>query len=426
MTDREYLFSLEQIGIKLGLEQIRLLLHTLGRPDLAFPSIVVAGTNGKGSVTAMIERGLRAAGYRTGRYTSPHLTHIEERIAIDGEPISPAAFDRLAARMRAASAALPAPPSFFEATTALALEAFRDAAVDVAVLEVGLGGRLDATNAVTPVLSVITSIDMDHQQYLGDTIEKIASEKAGIIKPGVSIVLGSNTEEVGAVIQQTANAQRAPLAYAPDGARLTASMVDGVTTLSVHTAFSAITGVQLALRGRHQVVNAITALRALEQLDNDGLLHVPSDARVHALESVVWPARLELRKWRNPATGTDVDVLIDGAHNPAGAGALTTYLSEAYGRPLPIIFAAMQDKDIDGLIRALAPAAGAFICTRAHTPRAADPAVLAAHIASLFPGTVTITAASPSEALAAASSVGQPVVAAGSLYLAGEIRELLS
>nr|MBP8274427.1 bifunctional folylpolyglutamate synthase/dihydrofolate synthase [Acidobacteriota bacterium] len=193
MTAREYLFSLEQIGIKLGLEQIRLLLLALDCPDLAFPSIIVAGTNGKGSVTAMIERGLREAGHRTGRYISPHLVAIEERVAIDGVPIAEATFDRLAARVRQASASLPFPPSFFEATTALALEAFRDARVDVAVLEVGLGGRLDATNAVSPVMAVITAIDLDHQQYLGNSIEEIAYEKAGIIKPGVSTVIGANS-----------------------------------------------------------------------------------------------------------------------------------------------------------------------------------------------------------------------------------------
>ncbi len=166
-SSRDYLLSLELLGIKLGLDQMRTLGRHLGRPDLDYPSLIVAGTNGKGSVAAMLERGLRAAGYRTGRYTSPHLVDIEERVVIDGRPIAPDAFDALAGRVRRAAERLPAPPSFFEATTALALLAFRDAQVDVAVLEVGLGGRLDATNVVTPIGAAITAIDFDHEQYPG-------------------------------------------------------------------------------------------------------------------------------------------------------------------------------------------------------------------------------------------------------------------
>lgn len=426
MTDREYLFSLEQIGIKLGLDQIRHLLHVLQRPDLAFPSIIVAGTNGKGSVTAMIERGLRAAGYRTGRYTSPHLTHIEERVAIDGAPISPETFDALAGRIRHASNALPNPPSFFEATTALALEAFRDACVDVAVLEVGLGGRLDATNAVTPILAVITSIDMDHQQYLGDTIELIAAEKAGIIKPGVLTVMGENTAAVQTVIARTASGQAAPLRYAPDQTTVRGEMIDGVMRVSMATVSAALVDVPLSLRGRHQVENATTALCALESLDammtTNGAprFRIPAYARRAALSDVEWVGRLESRLWDG------VDVLIDGAHNPAGAAALARYLDEAYGRRLPILFAAMQDKDIRGVIASLAPHASVFICTRLRSPRAAAPTVLAQTIATVAPDVATATADSVGDALAVAATHGQPVVVAGSLYLAGEIRELLS
>jgi len=426
MTDREYLFSLEQIGIKLGLEQIRLLLQTLGRPDLAFPSIVVAGTNGKGSVTAMLERGLRAAGYRTGRYTSPHLAHIEERVAIDGEPIAPATFDRLAMTMRHAAPALPFPPSFFEATTALALEAFREAAVDIAVLEVGLGGRLDATNAVEPVLSVITSIDLDHQQYLGDTIELIAAEKAGVIKPGVSIVLGSNADAVRAVIGRVAHDVGSRLIYAPDGVSTRVAMQDGVTSMTIKTPAGTMTDVRLGLRGRHQVDNAVTTVRALEALDLQSSHSVPAYARRTALEAVSWPARLEMRRWRGDETGAPIEVLIDGAHNPAGARALAGYLSEAFGRRLPVVFAAMHDKDIDGLVSALAPSTCAFICTKVRSPRAADPQMLAQRVAALAPRVTVIATDTPAAALAAAAPLGQPVIVAGSLYLAGEICELLS
>ena len=202
ISDREYLLSLELIGIKLGLEQIRSLVALLGHPDRAYPSLIVAGTNGKGSVAAMVERGLRAAGLRTGRYTSPHLVDLEERFAIDGRPISRDQFDRVARRVRDAVSQLASPPSFFEATTALALEVFRDERVDVAVLEVGLGGRLDATNVVDAVAAAITAIDFDHEQYLGSTIQEIAAEKAGVIKPKSLVVLGANPAAVQEVVRR--------------------------------------------------------------------------------------------------------------------------------------------------------------------------------------------------------------------------------
>ena len=423
MTAREYLFSLELIGIKLGLEQIRQLLAALDRPDQAFPSIIVAGTNGKGSVTAMLERGLRAAGYRTGRYTSPHLTHIEERFAIDGTPISAAAFDALAARVRAAAAALPAPPSFFEATTALALLAFRDANVDVAVLEVGLGGRLDATNAVTPVLSVITAIDLDHQQYLGDTIEEIAAEKAGILRGGVPAVLATNADEPRGVIAHIAEDLGTPLTYVPDVLTPSASIVAGRTSATFASTMGPLGPVTLGLRGRHQIDNAATALCALGVLDATAL-PVPIDARLHGVMDVEWPARLEARTWHHD--NAEHALLIDGAHNPAGADALASYIRDAFAGPLPIVFAAMQDKDISGLIRALAPAASAFVCTGLQSPRAAAPTALAARVRALAPTLPVFESLRPVDALALAAPLGTPIVVAGSLYLAGEVRELLS
>jgi dihydrofolate synthase/folylpolyglutamate synthase len=424
MTAREYLFGLEIVGIKLGLEQIRALIRALDHPDLSYPSILVAGTNGKGSVTAMLERGLRDAGYRTGRYTSPHLTHIEERIALDGEPITAAGFDRLAERVRDAAAPLPHPPSFFEATTALALEAFREASVDVALLEVGLGGRLDATNAVKPVLSVITAVDLDHQQYLGDTIEEIAAEKAGIIKPKVPVVLGKNSEAVKRVITDMAHLHRAPLVYAPDGVDVRASILGGVTELSLATPAGRWPQLTLGLRGRHQVENAVTAARALEVIDQTTHLHVGPAARQSALVSVRWPGRLEMRsyKWGRRR----VDVLIDGAHNVAGARALNAYLGEVYPSRVPIIFAAMADKDIAGIAEALAPSARFFVCTAVNSPRAATPEAVAAAVRKVAPSSTILIAATPETALGGAAPLGAPVVVAGSLYLAGEIRELLS
>ena len=397
MSHRDYLFSLEQIGIKLGLDQIRALIATLAHPERAYRSIVVAGTNGKGSVAAMVERGLRAAGYRTGRYTSPHLIRIEERFAINGAPIDAATFEAAAGRVRDAAAGLAAPPTFFEATTALALDVFREAGVEIAVLEVGLGGRLDATNAVDAMAAAITAIDLDHQEHLGHTIALIAAEKAAVIKPGALAVLGPNPPAVEAVVRTRCDAVGARLVVADQG------------ILSKYTA-------TLGLRGRHQLDNAATAVTLLEAMNEAGLAAVPPAAIRMGLEDVVWPARLEAATWRGH------EVLVDGAHNPAGARALQSYLAEAYGRRLPIVMAVMREKAADEMVAALAPSASHFVCTAPATPRAMPPSDLLAAVRRAAPGIHGEAVAGPIDALARAVGYGSPAVVAGSLYLAGEIR----
>jgi dihydrofolate synthase/folylpolyglutamate synthase len=397
VSSRDYLFSLEQIGIKLGLDQIRALLAALGHPEHAFQSIVVAGTNGKGSVTAMVERALRAAGCRTGRYTSPHLIRIEERFAIDGSPIDAPTFDAAAARVREAAGALAMPPTFFEATTALALDVFREAGVEIAVLEVGLGGRLDATNAVDAIAAVITAIDFDQQEHLGHTIELIAAEKAAVIKPGALAVLGANPPAVEAVVRARCEAV---------GARL---VVAGETPRGLY-------GATLALRGRHQIDNAMAAVRLLEEMTAAGLVSVPGEAIRIGLEDVVWPGRLEAATWRGR------DVLVDGAHNPAGARALQSYLVETYGRRVPIVLAVMREKSVHDMVAALAPSASHFICTAPATPRATPPSDLVAAVRRTSPAVPAEAVPAPLDALARAITLGSPAVVAGSLYLAGEIR----
>jgi dihydrofolate synthase/folylpolyglutamate synthase len=418
-TARASLLELEQVGIKLGLEQIRALLALLGRPDRAYPCLVVAGTNGKGSVTAMVERALRAAGYRTGRYTSPHLVHLEERFAVNGQPISPGMLDELAGHVLARASGLPAPPSFFEATTAIALEAFRRETVDVAVLEVGLGGRLDATNAVDAQAVAITSVDFDHQAHLGHTIEEIAREKAGIMKPGRLAVLGENSAPVCREVIQAAVTIGARLVYAPDGVTSSATMTDGRLVASILTPRAAYEALMLALRGRHQLNNAVTSIRLLEEIDYAGL-KVDAPAIRAGIEEAVWPARMELLPWRGG------HVLIDGAHNPAGARALTSYVLEVFERPLPFVIGAMRDKEIDTMLTELRPVASHFVCTAAQSSRAATPNELAAAAARVAPSTPVTIAASATDALAVASALGSPIVVAGSLYLAGEIRSELS
>jgi dihydrofolate synthase/folylpolyglutamate synthase len=420
LTSREYLFSLEQFGIKLGLDQIRALLAALGRPDLAGRFVVVAGTNGKGSVTAMIERGLRAAGCRTGRYTSPHLTAVEERMAVDGRPIAPEIFDRMADRVRQAADLLPAPPSFFEATTALALEAFREAAIDIGVFEVGLGGRLDATNVLSPMGVAITSIDFDHEQYLGGTIEAIAREKAGVIKPGSFCVLAANPPVVRDLVYTACRDAGADFVPALDGVTSAAELVDGRTRLSLRTPSADYGAVTLGLRGRHQIDNAVTAVRVLEELARRGLAPVPVEAVRAGIEEVEWPGRLELRRWQA------WDVLIDGAHNPAGARALTAYVQEAYRRRLPMVVGAMRDKNIERMIEELAPSAACFICTAAQSPRAAPAGELAAIARAVAPSIDVLDIMPAMAALGRAAGRGTPIVVAGSLFLAGEIRAELS
>jgi dihydrofolate synthase/folylpolyglutamate synthase len=415
-----YLFSLEQLGIKLGLDQIRALLGYLGRPDEAFRAIIVAGTNGKGSVTAMIERGLRAAGYRTGRYTSPHLINLAERIAIDGRAISATDLEHLAGRVRTAAELLAAPPSFFEATTAVALEAFRDAEIEVAVLEVGLGGRLDATNVVDAAAAVITSIDFDHEMHLGHTIEEIAAEKAGVIKRGAIAVLAENPSAVQAVVRRASERAGARYVFAPESVDLDVTMHEGVARLSLVTPRGAYRDLTLGLRGRHQVANALAAVRLLEEVSAHGLMPVPADAIRTAVHDVKWPARLELLKWRRH------DVLIDGAHNPAGARALAAYLIETYGRKLPLVVGAMRDKKLDALLEALAPAASHFFFTAPDSARAATSDELRSIAAVAAPHVPAEIAASPLDALTRATALGEPTVVAGSLYLAGELRAEIS
>lgn len=411
MHVREWLFSLEVIGIKLGLSQIRRLLDALGHPERAFPSITIAGTNGKGSVTAMVERGLRASGRRTGRYTSPHLTHIEERIAIDGQAIAPDVFDRLAAEVQAAADTLDAPPSFFEATTALALLAFRDAGVDITVLEVGLGGRLDATNAVDASLVAITAIALDHQEYLGHTLTAIAGEKAGIIKPGATVVVAPNPPEVEAVIHAQARANAATVVAALDGVSCGATVAARGSLIRLTTPTRDYGECRLRLSGRHQIPNAIVAVRTLEAVPD-----VQAPAITTALADVDWPSRLE---WLRVGSS---EVLLDGAHNPAGAAALSAFVAEMIGHPVPVVIGVMHDKAVAEIVSALAPVASHIVATAAPSPRALAPDALAAICRRLAPRVPVDAEPDVERALAAAAARGTPVVVAGSLYLAGHVR----
>lgn len=417
---REWIWSLETLGIKLGLDAMRALLGALDHPDRTFRSIIVAGTNGKGSVTAMIERGLRAAGRRTGRYTSPHLSQIEERIAINGISIDAASFDVAAARVQAATAGWATPPSFFEATTAVALEAFRAARVEIAVLEVGLGGRLDATNVVAAPLAVITRIGLDHQEYLGDTLAAIAREKAGVIAPGARVVVAPNPPEAQAVIATVAAVQ---------GARMTETAAVGLddvrpdvagTFVDLVTPAGRFEDVHIALPGAHQVDNARTALCALQAAAELGWITCTEAVLRTAVGDVTWPARLEWRRFRT------CRVLVDGAHNADGAHALAAYLEAHVREPITLVIGVMRDKAVEAIVAPLLARADRVVATAVASPRALPADQLAAVCRRLQPHLAVEVAVTPEAALAQAARDTRPIVVAGSLYLAGHVRPVLA
>jgi dihydrofolate synthase/folylpolyglutamate synthase len=416
-----YLFGLGQFGIKFGLENMFAIVGRLGHPERTFRSVHVAGTNGKGSVTAMIDAGLRAAGHRSGRYTSPHLVDLAERFVIDGRPVPADKMVAAVADVQAAVAqllaegVLQAHPTFFEVTTAVAFELFRRAGVEIAVLEVGLGGRLDATNVIEPVATAITSIAYDHQQYLGSTLAEIAREKAGIIKPHVPMVVGEVEPEVLAAIADIARDRDAPLVRAADGVTVTRR---SDATIGLRTPARDYGEVKMGLQGAHQIGNAIVAVRMLELLDSQGIT-VPTDAVRSALARPSWPGRLDLRRLTNGR-----EILFDAAHNPAGAAALASYLQELETGRLPLVFAGMHDKDLEGMLRPLMPVVGPLVVTRASNRRSADPERLADLARRIGPGTSVTVADSPLDALDIAWRTSPRIIVAGSIFLLGDVMKL--
>jgi dihydrofolate synthase/folylpolyglutamate synthase len=417
-----YLFSLEKLGIKFGLDNIRTICAALGNPQDAWPSVIVAGTNGKGSVSAMVEAGLRAAGLRTGLYTSPHLVRLEERFAIDGRPVDPGRLvaaagtvQEVVGRLRA-TGRLATEPTFFEVTTAVGFELFRLARVDFAVLEVGLGGRWDATNVATPVAAAITTIDFDHERFLGHTIAGIAGEKAGVIKPGMHVVVGETKMEAVSVIARACLERQAVMVPAGAGVRADIVTLDGGrAVVNLATPARDYGTLRLSLRGRHQVRNAVVAVRLLEALDRLGT-RLPAGAIAAAVTTPIWPGRLDVLS--DPAGRT---VLCDSAHNPAGALALADYLREVHPAGLPIVFGIMKDKDVRGTLGPLLPSATHLVLTRAHTDRALTTAPLADEaLRAGWRGTVEVED-EPGRALDAAWRHAPAICAAGSIFLVGEV-----
>jgi len=396
---RRFLARLQDVrrhGVELGLDRVRLALERLGSPQLRVPAVHIAGTNGKGSCAAMTDSILRAAGLRTGLFTSPHLTRFTERIRIDGQDIDG---DYLAA-LDARVAATAVPLTYFEVATVLAFLAFAEAKVDVAVLETGLGGRLDATSVCHPVACAITSIAFDHEALLGNTLSAIAYEKACIAKPGVPIFLAPLPPEADARVAEVAKQV---------GALVRRSGID----------FPAAP-VPPALPGPHQLANAALAM-ALSQQAAFALGHSLDDVTVRrGLVEVRWPGRLER---------IADDVLLDCAHNVEGATALATALPEAPRRVL--VTSIVRDKNAAGMLAVLAPAFDSVVLTRSHSERASEPEQLARLIARTRGGAPQVACIEPvADALVWARSsarevAGGLVVVAGSIFLVGEARALV-
>jgi dihydrofolate synthase/folylpolyglutamate synthase len=402
-----WLFSLEQFGIKFGLDSISTIVARLGHPERAFRSVHIAGTNGKGSVTAMVDAALRAAGHRSARYTSPHLVDLAERFVIDGHPVREPELVSAVAEVREAieglraEGALEVQPTFFEVTTAVAFVLFRRAGVNIAVLEVGLGGRLDATNVVAPpdlLVTAITSIAFDHQLYLGESLREIALEKAGIIKAGVPVVIGPLEPEAATVIEEVAATRGAPLI------RATAADCAGMT---------------IGLAGIHQRTNAAVSVRVLESLDAVGVA-VSHQAIAAGLGDPQWPGRLDRRHF---ADGREL--LLDAAHNPAGAASLASYLSGEGGDPRPLVFAAMRDKDVAGMFAALLPAVASLIVTRASNARSADPDALARQARTIAPALPIAIVPDLGAALDTAWRASPRIIVAGSIFLLGDALKIV-
>lgn len=424
----KYLFGLghETLAIKLGLENVTRLLGRLGDPQTSFPSVQIAGTNGKGSTAAMLAGVLRAAGVRAGLYTSPHLVSVTERVRVGGRDISRDEFARHATRVREAaewvergSGAL---PTFFEQVTAVALSAFAEEKVDIAVLETGLGGRLDATTAAGARWVAVTPVALDHQEYLGSTLAEIAGEKAAIIRPGTRAVVAPQEPEAEAVILRRCRESGVEPRRATGEFEVEEAGADGRLRVRLRTARAEYAGVRLALRGRHQLTNAAVAVALAEMLAEDGFI-ISREHIVEGLETAEHPGRLELDERRRPA------VLYDGAHNAAGARALRAYLDEFAPREgVTMVFGAMRDKELAEIGRALFPAARHLILTSPVSPRAATVEELLRAV-PVPPSSSTIALAPSSrDALVIARTHTPPgglVCVTGSLYLVGEVKALL-
>lgn len=395
----QFLYELRWLGIKLGLDKVRRLAAACGNPQHRLRFIHVAGTNGKGSVCAMLAAVHRAAGRRVGLFTSPHLVSFRERIQVDGRWISEAEVAERVAALRPALRALPPDQAatFFEVTTLLALQHFAEAGCDLVVWETGMGGRLDATNIVTPLAAVITNVQMDHCRWLGDTLARIAAEKAGIIKPGIPVLTAAQEPEALAVLRAVARHQEAPLIELQPAA----------------VGQPPLDQIRLRLPGRHQRLNAALAVRVVQTLQE--VLPVAPEALRRGLETVELPGRFQQLREGDRTT------VLDGAHNPGAAGVLREAWEESFpGRQGTMILGGLREKDWPGICDALLPCAAEVFAVPIASPNRIEPRELVSICHRINPHLAVHACASVNEALAATATAPLRLVT-GSLYLVGEV-----
>jgi dihydrofolate synthase/folylpolyglutamate synthase len=421
---RELAAPTQAAAAKFDLENITILAERLGHPDGAYPSAHIAGTNGKGSTAAFLESILRHAGFRTGLNTSPHLEEINERIRINGEEIGDQAFAETFTRIHErieellAAGKLRAHPTYFECVTAMAFEYFARERVDFAVFEVGLGGRLDATNILAPLVTIITRIDFDHENFLGQSLKEIASEKAGILKPGVPLVLSEQRPEAREVILSRAKELGCPIIEPQKIFRVDQeSIQEGHVHAHVSDTDSGkIFELAPSLPGRFQLENALNAVAAAQLLQSRGF-QIPEDAITQGIANTVWPGRLEKLQ-------SAPDVYLDGAHNPSAARELALFLEQNFsGRKIRLIYAALRDKAVDEVAGLLFPHAAEVIFTAPRTSRAVSAAQLAeiaGHHAAHF--SVIPDAERAFEHALAQAAHEDAIFITGSLYLVGQLR----
>ena len=419
MTEQEAIAKIHSVyptGKKNGVENMRALMDRLGNVQGAVPMIHVAGTNGKGSCCAMLERVLREAGYKTGLYTSPYIERYNERIRINGKPIAADSLVSLVEHVWPAYEACDRDGihiTEFELGTALAFSAFAREKVDIAIIEVGLGGRLDPTNIIHPVVSVITEVGMDHMQYLGETIEEIALEKAGIMKRGVPVALGPQEKAARTVLMAAARGLDIPV-YDPNAENVCETSRDVTFDVKLHE--ETIKNLTVSLRGSHQAENACAALGALSALRSRGF-KIPTDAIRAGMADVRWPGRLEYFG----------HVILDGAHNDPGVRALCAYADSWLPKEKTVLLSGMmEDKETGKMTRRLASRVRCVVCTQPDVPRAMTADALAAQYGAQ--GIKTYAEPDVEHALAKARTLAGndgTVLVAGSLYLIGAIRTLL-
>jgi dihydrofolate synthase/folylpolyglutamate synthase len=421
---RELAAPTQAAAAKFNLENITELLERLGRPDRAYPCVHIAGTNGKGSTAAFVEAILRNAGFRTGLNTSPHLERINERIRINGEEAPDELFAETFTRIHKvieellAEGKLRAHPTYFECVTALAFEVFARERVEFGVIEVGLGGRLDATNVITPVVSVIARIDFDHENFLGHSLQEIAGEKLGIVKHGVAVVSAPQLAEVRELVRARAKELHSPLVEVDEAYRVESERVEGGCMRAAVRVVETGGQLQLAPRlpGRFQLQNALNAVAAARVLQARGF-RITNENIERGITAAAWPGRLEKLQERP-------DIYLDGAHNPGAARELARFLEENFaGRRVYLLFGAMRDKAVDEVSGILFPHATEVIFTQPGTPRAVSAAQLAdvaGHHAEKF--SVIPEAEKALEAALAKARPEDAIFVTGSLYLVGQLR----